>query len=616
MPNYLKLSVVGVIFLCFPVSAFSGQQADEFNKNFKQAESFQNINSDSVLFYATQSLRIAREMQAPNLEIDALKLIVSAEVKRGNYSGAINYCLLSDSILALNGLSNREIEILMYKGLVYQNSGLSLEGLEFYFKARGLIEGTGNFNYLPELDYYIAIAYYNINEYDLCRNYAKKSMNEEIARKDSSNVIENLILLSNTFQNTDSISKYLSLADKMSSGKKDYTRVVVLNNQALFNKALGNMGIAKKAYIEAIDIAAKNGFEYYLSTLYNNFAYLLLAENKTDSAGILLSQALQIAKELNNIDLQSNALDSYNDYYSIIGDTSLAYLYYKQSVQLKDEYKAKQQVARAMFLSTVFETDKKEQEIAGQKIKINRITITLLALLALFSLAIAGLLYFRHKTREGRSKLKIIEQEKKIETVNALIEGQDTERKRLAMDLHDGVSPNIAVLKLLVSSNYEKSGAYAELIHIIEGIGNNIREISHKMLPSQLESKGLVVALDNYIISLNKSNTIDISFYTDLEKRLPAKYELNLFLLFSEMINNALKHSGATEITVQLLNGEGSLHVSVEDNGKGFDTSAEYEGIGLRNIRQRVSYLNGEIDFHSVIGEGTAILIEFNKQQL
>jgi len=374
--------------------------------------------------------------------------------------------------------------------------------------------------------------------------------------------------------------------------------------------------MAKASYLEAIDISVTNGYTKHLSTLYNNFAYLLMVEKNHDSANLLLTEALKIARELNNIDIEASVLDSYSDYYATIGDSAQSLAYYRQSVKLKNKYRTQQQIENSLFLSTVFETEKKEKEIARQESRLYRINAILFAVLALFAVAIAVLIYFRQKSAVRKARIKTMAQEKRLEVANAIIEGQDDERKRLAMDLHDGISPKIGSLKLLIDSKLEETAVYPEVIDSIDDIDSNIREISHRMSPAQLESKGLVVVLGNFIKSIKQGKDIDIKYFTNLQSRLTGKYEINIFFLFHELINNALKHSGATELNVQLLDDDEIISLSVEDNGKGFDPEKEHDGTGLKNIRQRVTYLNGDIDIDSVAGQGTAVLIEIKKQQL
>jgi len=340
-----------------------------------------------------------------------------------------------------------------------------------------------------------------------------------------------------------------------------------------------------------------------------------MAETKYDSAGYVLEKALELAKNLDSEKLEALVLDSYSDLYGKTGNAEKSLEYYRQSVKLKNKYKAKQQVEESLFLSTVFETGKKQLEIEKQKVRQYKTNAILAAFVALFAVALVVIVYLRHTSAQRKAKIAALEQENKLDIANALIVGQDDERKRLAMDLHDGIMPMIGTLQRLIDNNFEKNQVYPTVKSSIKEIGTDIRELSHRMLPSQLESKGLAVSLENYIHLLSQSQPVNIQIHTDLADRLAAHYEMNIYFLFYEMINNAVKHSGATDITVQLLDDNDVLNLSVEDNGKGFDTEKDYSGIGLKNIRQRVSYLGGTMAIDSVPGQGTAFLIEIKKPQ-
>lgn len=604
-----------LIVIHFACNTYVAQaQGSDFDETFIKASSFNNVNTDSILFYSLKAYDIAQNRLEPRLQIDALMLVINTQIKKGEFSHAILNCLKADSIVLANNLSNEKDEILMYKGLAYQTSGLNAEALRYFFDAKKISEQSGHSPLNAEIDYYIAVGFYNLQEMEKCRQFAKQAISWGSNEDEQTNYIKNLLLISNTFQDADSIKYYLLYADKISRGNKsNYYRVTLLNNIALFYKSMDKKSKAKTYYLEAIKISSLNGYNEYLATLYNNFAYLLMAESKYDSAAIELAKALEIANQLGNDRLIASVLDSYSDYFAETGNAEKSLQYYKQSVKLKNKYKEKQQVEESLFLSTVYETEKKQLEIERQKARLFKTNVFLIAFAALFVFALVLLLYWRQLLTLRKNKISALNQEKKLEVANALIEGQDAERKRLAMDLHDGVMPMIGSLQMLIDSNFEKHYVYPEMKFSIKEIGADIRELTHRMLPSQLESKGLVATLENYIQQLKQNSKIKFRFFTNLKNRLPATLEMNIYFLFYEMINNAVKHSGASEIIVQLLETSNATRLSVEDDGSGFDTKKEYNGIGLKNIRQRVTYLNGTIDIDSVPGEGVSFLIEIKK---
>ena len=609
--KFISLWFSGLILLCFIAVADAQSVEQKFEMNLEKANEFLNIDSDSILYYANEAYKEAQRIDAQHLQLDAIIVIIHAQLKLGKFAQAITSCSKADSIILTNNIENRKHEILMYKGLVFQNAGFVSEGLDYLYNAEKEIENSGADEVEADLLYYIALAHFNIREYNQCRNNAKKAAIVEQKRNNMSGLVKNYVLLSNSFSNIDSIRKYLSKAKMLLKIKKmDYKWATFLNNEALFFKQIGKLDSARTSYIEAINIASENGYREILANLYNNYAYLLMQEQKLDSVADVLKNALSLSIELGNIDLEASIMDTYSDYYLVLGDSAMSYRSYKKSIQLRKQYTEKQRVEQSLFLTTVFETEKKEKEIARQESKIYQINTILFALLALFSAAVAILIYFRQKSAARKAQIVTMAQEAKLEIANALIEGQDAERKRLAMDLHDGIGPRIGMLKMTIDTKIKEDENYSDIIDSLTELGRNIRDMSHRMLPPQLESHGLAKALENMILISERNSDYKFIFYTNLKERLNNKLEINLFFLSYEIINNAIKHANGTEISIQLLCDKKSVSLSVEDDGVGFDPDAGFDGIGLKNIRQRVKYLDGNLTIDSGIGQGTAIIIE------
>ena len=134
------------------------------------------------------------------------------------------------------------------------------------------------------------------------------------------------------------------------------------------------------------------------------------------------------------------------------------------------------------------------------------------------------------------------------------------------------------------------------------------------LMPETLTKYGLKTAIEDYCSSIG-SGLDDVKFilqFYDSEERLPPKTELTIYRIIQELINNAIKHSKASEVLVQYLVEDNKLNITVEDNGKGFYADAidrKETGMGLNNLKTRVAYLNGEIDFDSNPNEGTNVNI-------
>jgi len=398
--------------------------------------------------------------------------------------------------------------------------------------------------------------------------------------------------------------------------KSQYKEVVLLNNKAMLNKAIGKYDLSKSQYLQAIKIAKENGYKKYLANLYNNYAYLLMALKNYDSARINLEKALAIAKEINSVESEGEFYDSYSDYYKSINDYKTAYIYQDSSIRKKNEFRKKQRMQESLFLSTVFETEQKEKEILAQESKLNQFRAILFGAVAFSAILLTLLIFYRQKTLLGRARLETLEKEKSLATANALIEGENLERKRLAMDLHDGLGARLGSLRFMIDAFFKNNPHFDEVLKSVNDISKHVRDLSHRLVPTQLDELGLVLSLQNLISSVNQSSeNLTIDLEANIEKRLDSSLEINLFYLVYEMINNAIKHSKGNSIFIQLLEHSDSINLSVEDNGVGFDVEASKDGHGLKNIKRRVDFLNGELIIDSRIGEGTLFMIEIPKTQ-
>ena len=214
--------------------------------------------------------------------------------------------------------------------------------------------------------------------------------------------------------------------------------------------------------------------------------------------------------------------------------------------------------------------------------------------------------------------------EMETESIRSIIAGQENERRRIAREIHDGIGPLLSYSKLELDAfidefvEYKHDLAEEKLENIrqtIDSITNDLRDLSHHLIPRLLEDFGLYSAFTNLIGKLNSSTRTKIEFYCNFgpENRLEANLELNLFRCGQELLNNATKHARATEILVQLIKHEHSIVLMVEDNGIGFqrhENQVEDFGIGLTNIETRVRTLKGEFIIESSENKGTTASIE------
>jgi len=212
----------------------------------------------------------------------------------------------------------------------------------------------------------------------------------------------------------------------------------------------------------------------------------------------------------------------------------------------------------------------------------------------------------------------------------ALLEGQETERQRLAKEIHDGIGPLMSTIRMNLDAvksklsyvppkTQEQVGAMDDLIQTVAA---DIRSISHALMPGALIDFGLVQALKGLCDKINQSELVKIEFHhRGFTERLDSNIELNLYRIAQELINNALKYAKAKEIVVQLIKRDIEIMLTVEDDGIGFDANKMdnvlQNGIGMRNIKTRIDVLGGEFTIDSQQGKGVHATAEIllNKEQ-
>ena len=157
----------------------------------------------------------------------------------------------------------------------------------------------------------------------------------------------------------------------------------------------------------------------------------------------------------------------------------------------------------------------------------------------------------------------------------------------------------------------EQKHAFDNIIQLVDDSCKEVRSVSHNMMPNALMKNSLAAAIREFVDKLDQ-RTLKVHLYEQgLDERLDSNMETILYRIIQECVNNVIKHSGASTLDITIIKELDEITATIEDNGKGFDTSdpEKFEGIGLKNMSTRIAYLKGSIDIDSSPGNGTVVAL-------
>jgi len=357
----------------------------------------------------------------------------------------------------------------------------------------------------------------------------------------------------------------------------------------------------------------KNGASLLLGRILSMLGHYREAEDT-------LLYALRTAERLHAGRQTSMILSTLSDIYAVTGRYRQAWQYYRRYVAVKDSI-ANRQIAdninRLEIRYRVAEKDKelyqKQLFISQQKRRIERKNL-LITGITMGTLALAALLLSLYRNRRHKQQ---------IGQLKAMIKGEEKERNRIGRELHDGIGGMLTAVNMNLGAIQKRHQALPQMKELdtvttmLQEMAAEIRKTSHNLMPDILLRHGFPEALRMYCEQVNSGNDVhvDLQCYGDLDG-LDSSLAFSLYRILQELIQNIIKHADAGHAVIQIRQYESRLTISVEDDGRGFNTRQAREGAGLKNIRSRAQALYGHIAIESAEGRGTTVYIEFDLQKI
>ncbi|MES2849146.1 MAG: sensor histidine kinase [Bacteroidota bacterium] len=499
--------------------------------------------------------------------------------------------------------------VYLNKGDGYRNLGNFTAALLYCDTASMYANKTGNTDRLARIYDIIASIYLDQKQYYPALGIYNKALN--MYKKDGNEIMEGQLyddvgMLYQQMGKSDSALQYHKMAIAIGERQKDYKNLS--GYYCSIGHLLSEEGKYKEAAVyvnKALHYATGQDNDNQLASVYSLLGEIYYKQERFADAAAACEAAYKYS--LGEVIIQQQTLAAaLAEIYSKMGDHKNAFKYLSISNSLKDSItkeKYNEQVAALQSSFEVKEKDKeivllgKDKELQQQKLSRQRLLFAGAAALLLLALMGIGLLLNRNKLKQRMKELEL--------------------RNQIAADLHDEVGSSLSSIHMLsqmANTNVENDNQK----NILDKVSTNAKETMDRMSdivwmikPGETEAGSLKQRMERFAYEICSSKNIELQMQLEeLEKlKLTMEQRKNIYLIFKEAVNNAVKYSGTKKIEVKTIIQSKQLELIVKDYGTGFDNSIVKKGNGLDNMQHRAKESGGRVEIKSSAAEGTALLV-------
>lgn len=591
----------------------------------KRADSLGWYQQDSALSLYQQSLKLSRDINFEPGIIQNLIGLSFMAISRADYAAGFTY--VNEGIRYLssrNEEGSKNMGVLLNNmGAIYLHTGNYDEAAAFSYKATVIATNNKDFVAIARNANNFGAILSEMGEMDKAFEYIKKGKEIAYKYKEARYILSYLYLNEARIQYwtkkyDDALSKCQRAFQLATEFRQAGVQHDVIHLSGKIYEAKGLLPKAKECFLKVLDMKPDYALGKMRAAM--SMGELEIKAGRYPLAKEYLISALQTARALN---ARRELVDIYKylaQYYRKTGDYDHAFVHQELATVLKDSILNLEKINAVNLLEVKYRMAQKDKEIAENKLMItsqkakivrNNILIWGLILIALATIIILRIYYYNRQRSE--------KQRRKIAVWQALSEGEEKERARIARELHDGIGGLLSTLKMQLGILAKRMPGvaaidiYHESRSILDNTMAEVRKTAHNLMPELILRHGLVEAIRIFCNNIRDDEGLKMDFqYYGYIGNLEPGFQLAVYRIIQELLQNVLKHAHAAAVLVQLSRHSDVLDITVEDNGKGFDPSAERKGMGLDSMERRVKELGGNMHISSALGKGTYIYIEFN----
>ena len=366
-----------------------------------------------------------------------------------------------------------------------------------------------------------------------------------------------------------------------------------------------------------------------LLNLYINLGDLYEIDHNYENSINFYNKALSLSEETQSKEANALIKRSLAGSYLSLKNYKKSASLYNDYVTLNDSISELANSEKLSELQAKYDLAQKEKEIAQKEVaneRMQKISIFLGGLAIVVGLLGLGFYYRQKKRRIIAEQAESIEKQRadtllknqQLISIDAMISGQEQERQKVAQELHDDLGSTMTTIRLYFDNirndqSKENATMFDRTNDLLEEAYDKIRNMSHVKNQGIVASKGLIPAVESLASKISKSKKLNVEvIHYGLDKALDNSFELKIFRIIQELLNNVVKHADATNCFINLTSYENQLNIMIEDDGKGFHyvPQPNNDGIGLYSIEQRIDHMEGTFQVDSAVGRGTTINID------